>query len=276
MVALQLAASIRSVLGFAKVGFASYLAYPAGVAMVFLSYPVIIMMYRAVFGAVYDSGGANAVAGSLHYTREGWLTYVTVSWILNTFYMTPTGRNLGANVREGQVAMDLLKPLNLQAIYFGQSLGRTMFRLVFASVPLLIAFSIFAKLQVPGAALILPFCLSVFLGYLINFTLDYMIGLTAFFLEYNNGVRMGVRMVMNLAGGMVIPLDYLPPAVASLFHKLPTQFMFFQPMQIFLGRRSVGEAWLSVATAAVWVLGLLCVAQLVQRRGMRQLSISGG
>ena len=267
---LQLASSIRSVLGFAKVGFASYLAYPAGVAMVFLSYPVIILMYRAVFGAVYDAGAQTG------YTREGWLTYVTVSWILNTFYMTPTGRNLGANVREGQVAMDLLKPLNLQAIYFGQSLGRTMFRFVFASLPLLVAFSIFAKLHVPGVALIVPFVLSVFLGYLINFTLDYMIGLTAFFLEYNNGVRMGVRMVMNLAGGMVIPLDYLPPAVSALFHQLPTQFMFFQPMQIFLGRRSVGDSWLSVATSAAWLIALLCAAQLVQRRGMRQLSISGG
>jgi ABC-type uncharacterized transport system permease subunit len=61
-----------------------------------------------------------------------------------------------------------------------------------------------------------------------------------------------------------------------VFHKLPTQFMFFQPMQIFLGRRTVGEAWLSVATAGAWVLALLVIAQFVQRRGMRQLSISGG
>ena len=124
---------------------------------------------------------------------------MSVSWILNTFYMTPTGRNLGANVREGQVAMDLLKPLNLQAVYFGQSLGRTMFRLVFASIPLLLIFTVFAQLQVPRPAMLLPFVVSVFCGYLINFILDYMIGLTAFFLEYNNGVRMGMRMVMNAA-----------------------------------------------------------------------------
>jgi ABC-2 type transport system permease protein len=267
---VQLASSIRSVLGFAKVGFASYLAYPAGVAMVFLSYPVIILMYRAVFSAVYDAGAKTG------YTREAWLTYVTVNWILNTFYMNPTGRNLGANVREGQVAMDLLKPVNLQAIYFGQSLGRTLFRLVFATGPLLVAFAIFAQLQVPGIALLVPFGVSIFLGYLINFTLDYMIGLTAFFLEYNNGVRMGVRMVMNLAGGMVIPLDYLPHSVAGFFHKLPTQFMFFQPMQIFLGRRSISESWLSVAMGSAWVLALLCIAQFVQWRGMRRLSISGG
>lgn len=262
--------ALRSVLGFAKVGFASYLAYPAGVAMVFLSYPVIILMFRAVFGAVYDAGAETG------YTREAWLTYVTVSWILNTFYMTPTGRNLGANVREGQVAMDLLKPLNLQTIYFGQGLGRTMFRLAFATIPLLLLFNWFAELQAPRLAMLAPFVLAVFLGYLINFQLDYLIGLTAFFLEYNNGVRMGVRMVMNLAGGMVIPLDYLPPNIAAVFHKLPTQFMFFQPMQIYLGRRDVGEAWLLVLSALAWVLGILLVAQLVQRRGMRQLSISGG
>ncbi|MDQ3023166.1 MAG: ABC-2 family transporter protein [bacterium] len=257
-------------LGFAKVGFASYLAYPAGVAMVFLSYPIIILMFRAVFGAVYDAGAETG------YTREAWLTYVTVSWILNTFYMTPTGRNLGANVREGQVAMDLLKPLNLQAIYFGQSLGRTMFRLVFASIPLLIAFSFFAQLQKPRLELLIPFALTVFCGYLINFQLDYMIGLSAFFLEYNNGVRMGVRMVMNLAGGMVIPLDYLPPQVADVFRALPTQFMFFQPMQVYLGRHSVGDSWLVVATALCWVLGLLLLAQLLQWKGMQKLSISGG
>jgi ABC-2 type transport system permease protein len=273
---LQLAASARSVFGFAKVGFASYLAYPAGVAMVFLSYPVIILMYRAVFGAVFDAGGGGAIAGGLHYTRAAWLTYVTVSWILNTFYMTPTGRTLGANVREGQVAMDLLKPVNLQAVYFGQSLGRTTFRLIFASVPLLLIFGLLGQLQFPRAALLPPFAVSVFLGYLINFILDYMIGLTAFFLEYNNGVRMGVRMVMNLAGGMVIPLDYLPRGIAAVFHKLPTQFMFFQPMQIFLGRRTLGESWLSVAMALAWVLFLLLLAQLVQWRGMKQLSISGG
>ena len=52
--------------------------------------------------------------------------------------------------------------------------------------------------------------------------------------------------------------------------------MFFQPMQIFLGRRSVGEAWLNVAVAAAWVLALLALAQLLQWRGLRQLSISGG
>jgi len=273
---VQLTSSLRSILGFAKVGFASYLAYPAGVAMVFLSYPVIICMYRAIFGAVYDAGGAGAIAGTLHYTRETWLTYVTVSWILNTAYMTPTGRNLGANVREGQVAMDLLKPLNLQAIYFGQSVGRTAFRLLFASLPLLVAFVLFAHLKAPTPALMLPFAVSVVLGYLINFQLDYMIGLTAFFLEYNNGVRMGVRMVMNLAGGMVIPLDYLPAHITAVFRHLPTQYMFFQPMQVFLGRRTLSQSWLEVATSLCWVLGMLALAQFIQWRGMRQLSISGG
>ena len=74
----------------------------------------------------------------------------------------------------------------------------------------------------------------------------------------------------------MIPLDYLPPGVAAVFHKLPTQYMFFQPMQIFLERRTLGEAWLSVGAALCWVLGLLLLAQLVQQRGFRQLSISGG
>lgn len=268
---LSFSRSTIAVLSLAKVGFATYLAYPAGVAMVFLSYPIIIMMYRAVFGAVYDSAG-----GIEGYTRQTWLTYVTVSWILNTFYMTPTGRNLGANVREGQVAMDLLKPLNLMAIYFGQGLGRTMFRLAFATLPLLLLFNLAADLRTPALSALAPFALAILLGYLINFQLDYMIGLSAFFLGYNNGVRMGVRMVMNLAGGMVIPLDYLPANISAVFRMLPTQHMFFQPMQIYLGRHDLPLAWVQVGKALLWVLALLVLAQLIQRAGMRRLSISGG
>src|SRR5207249_9062197 len=125
--------------------------------------------------------------------------------------------------------------------------------------------------------------LGIFLGYLINFQLDYIIGLTAFFLEYNNGVRMGVRMVMNLAGGMVIPLDYLRGSgsafirdMGHVFRWLPTQYMFFQPMQAFLGRSTPAVAWAHVGLALAWVLGLLVCAQLLQRRGLRALSISGG
>jgi ABC-2 type transport system permease protein len=261
----------EAVLAFAKVGFSAYLAYPAGVAMVFLSYPIIILMYRFVWNAVYaqqDSAGG--------FTKETMLTYVTVSWLLNTYYMTPTGRNLGAAVREGQVAVDLIKPLNLMGIYLGQSIGRTAFRLVFATVPLLIVFSLTLDLVRPQPLLLLPFFAGLLLGYMINFSLDYMIGLTSFYFGYNQGVRMGIRMVMNLAGGMVIPISYLPEPVARVLKWLPTQFMFYQPVQIFLGRYSHGEAWLKIGEALLWVAALVLLAQWMQSGGMRRLTVSGG
>lgn len=256
----------------ARVGFTTYLAYPAGVGMVFVSYPVVIMMFRYVMSAVYDDG-ARELAG---YNIDSILTYVTISWLLNTFYMTPTGRTVGARVRDGQVAMDLIKPVNLMAIYFGQSLGRTVFRFAFATVPLLILFSVFAKIQSPSAAMIAPFIVAIICGYLINFLLDYMIGLVAFFIGYNNGIRWGIRMMMNLTGGMVIPLTFFPASMAKLFVVLPTQFMFFQPLQIYLGKTSVAGAWQLTAAGLAWVIFLFISAQLMQTNGVRRLSVSGG
>jgi ABC-2 type transport system permease protein len=262
---------LKVIATFAKVGFATYLAYPAGVGMVFLSYPVVILMYRYVFGAVY--AGSEEIAT---YSLASILTYVTVSWILNTFYMTPTGRQLGARVRDGQVAMDLIKPVNLMAVYFGQSMGRTAFRLAFATVPLLIVFALLGNISPPKVELLPQFAVAVVCGYLMNFQLDYMIGLVAFFLEYNNGIRWGIRLVMNIVGGMVIPLNYFPPALETLFKFFPTQFMFYRPMQIYLGRVDAAEAWLSVAGSLAWLLGLFIASQIIQRSGVRKLSVSGG
>ncbi len=266
-----LRSTLASVFALAQVGFNSYLAYPAGVAFVFLSYPIIILMYRFVFAAVYAGGGQ--MGG---FDQQTIITYVTVSWTLNTFYMTPTGRNLGAAVREGQVAMDLLKPLNLMANYLGQGIGRTFFRLCFATLPLLLVFNLFGDMKTPPPGAILPFFLAIVLGYAINFILDYAIGLLSFYLEYNNGIRMGIRMVMNIAGGMVIPLSYFPDSVTAIFKLLPTQHMFYQPMQIYLGRVSGLEAWIMVGRAVLWVLVLVVLTQLLQRGGMKRLAISGG
>jgi len=262
---------LRFLLAMARVGFASYMAYPAGVIMVFVSYPIVIMMYRYVFGALY--AGDEELAG---YNLATMLTYVTISWILNTFYMTPTGRRLGNQVRQGSVAMDLIKPVNLQAIYFGMSLGRTAFRVLFATLPLLLVFAWLGGIQAPDPRLLPQFLLAVLAGYLLNFTMDYMIGLLAFFLEYNNGIRWGIRLVMNIAGGMVIPVNYFPPVLQKVFALLPTQYMFFKPMQIYLGRVDSATAWLSVGQGLCWVLGLFIASQLMQRSGARQLSISGG
>jgi ABC-2 type transport system permease protein len=256
----------------AKVGFSTYLAYPAGVGMVFLSYPIVIFMYRFVMTAVY-ANGEREVGG---YDLTGILTYVTISWILNTFYMTPTGRTLGHRVRDGQVAMDLIKPINLMSIYFGQGIGRTAFRLVFATIPLLVIFSFFLKIIPPQGSLILPFCLTVLCGYLINFQMDYMIGLIAFYMGYNNGIRWGIRLIMNITGGMVIPLTFFPDSIAAVFKALPTQYMFYQPMQVYLGRVDFYGAWAIAVSSLAWVVALFGCAQLVQFGGVRKLNISGG
>lgn len=255
----------------AKVGFATYLAYPAGVAMVFLSYPIVIMMYRYVFSAAFAHG--RNVAG---YDLPGILTYVTISWLLNTFYMTPTGRVLGARVRDGQVAMDLVKPVDLMALYFGQSLGRTAFRVVFATAPLLLVFAFTHMIRPAPPSIMAPFLLAVVAGYLINFLLDYMIGMIAFYLGYNNGIRWGIRMVMNLTGGMVVPLSFMPAPLAKIFSFSPTVYMFSQPVHVYLGRHPGMEAWAVAFQGSAWVLVLYLLAQMMQRGGIRRLSVSGG
>ena len=261
----------RVLFAMAKVGFAMYLAYPAGVAMVFVSYPIVILMYRFVFGAIY--AGRTDIAT---YDLSSILTYVTISWILNTFYMTPTGRRLGRQVREGSVAMDLIKPVNLMAIYFGQSLGRTAFRVLFATIPLAVVFAALGTVNPPDTKLLGYFLLAVLCGYLLNFQIDYLIGLLAFYLEYNNGIRWGIRMILSIAGGMVIPLNYFPEPVHRVFALFPTQFMFYRPMQIYLGRMSAEEAAGTVLMSLAWLAGLFIACQLLQYGGERRLSVSGG
>ena len=86
----------------------------------------------------------------------------------------------------------------------------------------------------------------------------------------------GIRLIMAITGGMVIPLSFFPGALKTAFQSLPTQFMFYQPLQIYLGRIDLSSAWLAAAGGFAWVVVLFICAQLMQRSGTRRLSISGG
>ena len=81
---------------------------------------------------------------------------------------------------------------------------------------------------------------------------------------------------MGIAGGMVIPLAYFPDTIRKFFELFPTQYMFYQPMQIYLGRVSQHDAWIIVLNSLLWVLFLVLFSQVMQWGGQKRLSVSGG
>ena len=52
---------------------------------------------------------------------------MAVSWIIRSFYLNNVNQDIANQVIEGKLAMDLIKPVNIQFMYVAQALGSRCF-----------------------------------------------------------------------------------------------------------------------------------------------------
>src|SRR5262245_45770598 len=136
---------MRKVVGvyfeFARVAFLKILAYRLRYFTGILTYFVNVAVYYFIWRAIYSS--SMRVAG---YDLEQMTTYVAIGWIIRSFYFNNIDRDLAAEVIEGKIAINLIKPVDPQLMYLCQAAGEACFRLLLFTVP--IAALIFAVFPV--------------------------------------------------------------------------------------------------------------------------------
>ena len=63
------------------------------------------------------------------------ITYVSVGWIIRSFYRNTIDQEMAYEVIEGKIAMDLIKPVSIQWMWISRAMGESAFRLVLLTLP---------------------------------------------------------------------------------------------------------------------------------------------
>src|ERR1700732_4149034 len=106
---------------FIRIGFVNILAfrlrYYTGIITYLINVSVYFFIWRAVF--------ANATGSIAGFSLSQILTYVSVGWILRSFYWNTIDQEMAYEVIDGKIAMDLIKPVSVQWMWLGRGLGRS-------------------------------------------------------------------------------------------------------------------------------------------------------
>ncbi|HYE80251.1 MAG TPA: ABC-2 family transporter protein, partial [bacterium] len=122
-------------LAIIRIGFLIPLAFRLFPFMMVLSYPITMTGNYFLYRAIYASQGNAPIAGL---TMEQSITYILVGWTVRSFFNIPIARQIGERVKSGQIASDLIKPVDFFALMFCQGVGRCLHRLAFISGPLIL------------------------------------------------------------------------------------------------------------------------------------------
>ncbi len=257
---------------FARVAFLKILAYRLRYFTGIIGYFVNVSVYYFIWSAIY--GSSTNVAG---YNLPQMTTYVAIGWIIRSFYFNNVDRDMAAEVSEGKIAMNLIKPVDPQWMYVSQTAGEACFRAVMFTFPIAAVLMLVYPIGPPASIdLGLLFIVSCVLALLIFTLLNFMVGTLALHIYSILGVIRAKYAIVEFFSGLLIPISFFPPGLQRFMAFLPFQYVSFTPLQIYLGKVRGPAAWEALGIQALWVLLLFVSGRLFWKMSTRRLSIQGG
>ncbi|MEW6686311.1 MAG: ABC-2 family transporter protein [Candidatus Edwardsbacteria bacterium] len=257
---------------FMKVGYLTFLTYRFQVVMNFISYFLLIALNYFLWKAIYTQ---KATISGL--TLSQMLTYVVIAWSARSFFANRIDREIGMAVREGTIAMDLIKPTNFQIYHYCRAFGRALFMFLFMTLPLIVLACFIFPVQPPSGRLgPFLFPISVVLSFFLNAGLSYLTGVIAFFTKNNEGVLHFKQMLIEVFSGVMIPITFFPGWIQDILFWLPFKYIAYAPLRIYLGLDSIRKVHQGVLLQMMWIVIIYLAGQLLWHYAVRKVEIQGG
>ncbi len=228
-----------------------------------------------LWSAIYAASGSGMIQGFT-------MTDMTVYIILNNFMMlfmdTDTIWFVAREVKDGSIAMNLIKPVNYHLRVFFRQLGESAVKAVMLLLPTVIGLMVFRFLKEGvsmSPVILIQFTLSMILGYIVVFLFDFMLALAAFYTMNVWGIGMTKGALIRLLNGALIPLVFFPEWAQRLFEFMPFKSMIYTPVMIFLNKFDQ-SILVSMGMQLGWIAVLMLMNAVIWKHATSRLTVQGG
>src|SRR5208282_6914892 len=142
----ELAETFAPYAEFARVGFVNILAFRLRYFTGIITYSLNVTVYYFIWSAVFRS--AHSFAG---YNLSQMITYVSIGWIIRSFYWNTIDQEMAYEVIDGKIAMDLIKPVSVQWMWLCRAMGKSAVRLILLTAPTAIVVALVFPLEKPSS-----------------------------------------------------------------------------------------------------------------------------
>lgn len=262
----------RLFLEVARRSFRRHLTYRAAALAGLVTNVFFGLLRASVLVALY--GGQESVEGM---TVTDAVTYTGLTQAILAYLAIFGWYDLMNTVYRGEIASDLMRPVNFLGFWMAQDFGRALAALLTRGVTIMAIYALLVDLTVPGTLVgWLAVVVSLFLAWVLSFTYAFLINLAAFWSPDARGIgRFGFVLVMFFSG-FLMPLRFFPEWLQRLAEFTPFPHMVNTVVEVYVGvLQGPSLAWALLEQAA-WAVGMVALAQLVFSRAMRRLVIQGG
>lgn len=225
--------------------------------------------------AIYRSSDSMIIKG---FSLNEMIVYVLISFITAVIVNADICYLISREVKDGSIAINLIRPINYQKRMFFESLGNLMYNFI---IVFFIGFVVVTMIQIRYSRKIsmvntILYFVSIFAGFLINFYYSYMFGLLSFKITNMWGLTQIMNAISQLLSGALIPMVFFPSWMQWMFNFLPFSSMIYTPSMIYLGKLTNIEIIKAISIQFLWVIILMIIGRQMWKALIKELTILGG
>ena len=180
-------------------------------------------------------------------------------------------------INDGRIAVYLTKPLDYQLYWLFNNLGATLTNLAAITLPTVLLLTLVFKVTITVGPGLVLFPFSLLMAFLIQYNIDYTIGLLAFYTESTWGLSMVKDFIVTVLAGALLPLQFFPTAIQNVLLWLPFQAIYYTPLtMISQSDRSWGTLLMMLAVQFAWVVATFIFTRLFYQQAIKVLRVGGG
>lgn len=256
---------MRAFYAFALMGFRQATAYKVEGWLGMLSSMIWFILFAGIWSALLKGDTAAFLTQ---------MSYLIASRALNELYFMEVWE-VGVKFRQGDVGLELVKPLALPIRMIARFAGSSIFRFARA-LPAFVLIWILYGLDAPDPGRLVLFLISGVFGWIILAAAHMSLALIALWtVQFNESDEL-FQLGLNLFSGSFIPLHYLPAPIALVAKYLPFAGIYYTPSAIMSGALSGSALWQGLGLQIFWAGALVMLLAAVWNAGSRKLVMQGG
>lgn len=262
---------MRTYIEFAIKKFQNKMAYRLEFFMGIVNTFITIFVYLCIYKALY--GNRTEVEG------------ITFAMVATNFVISLGLSNafeynemfLQDKIKSGNIANELLKPVNFMFRLLAENIGEGVFKIVFQFLPALVLTMLYAELLTPiSVGHFLLMLVSIILGYLILWLLGFIVQTWSFWIFSVWGIMTIKNVIVRILSGTLLPIWFIPSFLRKMIVFTPFESIYFTPVQIYLGEIQGMELAIKLVIQLVWIIVLWLIANAFWKRGVKKLVVQGG
>jgi len=180
-------------------------------------------------------------------------------------------------VRTGTVAYELLRPLDLYALWFCRSLALRSAPTVLRAIPMFVLAGLFFGMSAPPSwASAVAAAISALAALLLSSALSTLFSISLLWTISGDGLfRLGAICVM-IFSGLIVPLPLFPDWAQAALNFMPFRGVVDVPFRIYMGHIPPGQVLWPLAHQVAWTLALIALGRWLLARGTYRLVVQGG